>query len=466
MLSTTSVTTGRLNLGRPTRGRLALGLATTRRPVLGRVVSSVVVIALLATGVVLFDAAGAEPAAAASAEVQNGCRYSIDNKDRNVAVTLTGTGSPRKVAPGDDVVLDGASLSAELPPWVPQYLYQGGLLSAGDNTVAATVWIAIEATNTEEGVQIVEVPVEGHTTITPADPTNPLSTATATPLAVANAAIPSTTWHPTGGAIAFRQAGPGALASTPVGGTTPIGSMFLMATLSNGSTSITVKLDCRPGTVDTETPPYAFVPATSWAAFDTVAAPTAVDLDCGAETVSSGWYGLLDPDPVTLGSSTSLVGTAVDLTVPGSFFVEAYAAGDLIEGENEVPVAISGTFVGTNPTGATVAFTGTGAATSTVTDGPDEGPGDASATDAVVTIEIDDSTWTPTEAGTVSISLGSELAISLGSVDSPSVELACSPANTAFASAAVQAVGVAAPTDGDPVTNDDVAVAAAPKYAG
>lgn len=350
------------------------------------------------------------PAAAASTTVDNGCLWNYDGANRNLAVTIDGDAQPDQVVPGEAVTLAGAQLSAPLQSWLPALGYGIGLFDAGYNEVPATVWVAIEATNTVEQVQVVSLDVVASTTVTPRDPNVPGSVTTATPLEVSGAVLPTTTWTSTGGTIQFKQAGPGSLVGSGAANGAAGGSLFIAATVK----TLVATFDCQPGTVDVVNEPYPLIPATSWAAFDAVASPIPLDLSCGERTLQSIWQGSADPDPVVVGTPTTLRDGSVGLVVPGELFADAYRAGHLDVGEQSIPVQVTGSVTGSNPAGTVVPQTVSGTIVTTVTDGDTPGTADATATDGTVSLDLDDSSWTPTAVGTLAFSSGSALDVRLG----------------------------------------------------
>jgi len=156
--------------------------------------------------------------------------------------------------------------------------YEGsnGYLWPGENTLPLKAWVAIEAANTVEGVQVVEAEATWSATITdptpgPAhpNPDDPAMTpqdagaartvarnlgdesATTTSVTVQ---LPDTTWTAAGDAeVTFRQAAPGTLPLATVVGrpsgseytVAPFGSIFIRAETQRYG----MNLDCSPGTI-------------------------------------------------------------------------------------------------------------------------------------------------------------------------------------------------------------------------
>ncbi len=372
-----------------------------------------------------------QPASAASATTDNGCFWSFDSADRNLAISFSGEASPRKAAPGDTVTLSNATISAQLQAWLGVYGYNFNILEAGHNDIPASIWVAIEGSNTVEGTQVVRAEVMASTDITPSDPEVPGSQTKATPISVTNLVLPATTWTATGGSIEFRQGKPGSLSESDAG--TDLGSLFIAAKL--GAFDIT--FDCRPGTVDIVNPPYPFVPATTWAPFDRVAGPVSTPTTCASAEVTSSWFGSASPSTVVLGRTVEVGNGAVSVEVDDAVLVDAYQAGDIGTGDVSVPVAITGSITASSPAGATQPFTTTGTLTGSVTDGPAEGTGDTTADGAVVDADLPTATFTPGQVGEVTFSPGAELWLSFG--EQSWLELDCAVEPVVFESADVVA---------------------------
>jgi hypothetical protein len=229
--------------------------------------------ALAATAVLagLVLLTGVVPAGAGSATTMNACLYSADNYYRDLEVTLTGTGSPNPLPPGQSLTtavrLDGA-----MPSWLPQYGYNFGFLQVGENHIPTTIWVAIEATNTSEGAQVVQVQVDAVTMVEDPDGVVNTNDETGTPPQV-SVDLPPMTWTATGGPVELGQAGGGALPTLPGAGArgddaTPEGSVFISAQLDTR----VFNLDCQPGEYTQQG--ESFTPAVA-APFETVTEGTA-----------------------------------------------------------------------------------------------------------------------------------------------------------------------------------------------
>ena len=196
------------------------------------------------------------PAHAGTVATQNACLYSFSAEYRNQQVTLSGVGSPAGATAGAIATLSGASLSAQLPPSLPEQGYELGIFTAGYNAVPSKVWVAIAAANAAPATRVQQLTVEASTTIVVDSGGNFVS---GTPIVV-TIPIPDTTWTVTGaGPVSFSQAGPGTLPGLPVGvddKVVPVsGSIVVKPQLAN----LRFVLDCQPGST---APPYqAMTPA-------------------------------------------------------------------------------------------------------------------------------------------------------------------------------------------------------------
>ncbi|MGD9573317.1 MAG: hypothetical protein AB7V62_15650 [Thermoleophilia bacterium] len=186
----------------------------------------------------------AAPAAAVPVTVPNSCFYAIDGFWRDMPLTFDGTAAPASVPPGGSFSATGATAGAELPGFITQYGFNFGLLKAGENTLPATVWVALAGGNTTEAPQVRRVTTTASTTIT-ADGNGAF--VSATPIRV-TIPIADTFW--TGraaGPATVAQAGGGSIGPVQVlsGATvTPKGSVFIEAQLPGG---LAFQLDCQPG---------------------------------------------------------------------------------------------------------------------------------------------------------------------------------------------------------------------------
>ena len=203
----------------------------------------------------------AAPASAGVLETPNACRFTFDNEYRTQGIELTAT-APTEAAAGQAFTLTGEELEVKLRPQLAGDAAQAGLIpssAAGtQSTIVTKTWLAIRATNTSEGTQVI-----GPLTI-PATATayydEAGQTITATPFAYTPPKLPDTTWTATGGDVAFSQAGAGAIAAAkgqlPVGpggsAATVAGSAVIQANLPN---DVNFYMDCQPGETIVTRPP-------------------------------------------------------------------------------------------------------------------------------------------------------------------------------------------------------------------
>jgi hypothetical protein len=206
----------------------------------------------IAVGLLAFAAS----AHAGTVTATNACLYSFNNEYRNQLVTLTGSGSPVDAPAGTVATLSGASISAALPPSLPQTGYELGIFQPGVNLIPAQVWIAIATANAEPATQVHELSVTTSTTI---EVNGAGGFVSGTPIVV-TIPIPDTSWTVAGtGPVTFAQAPAGTLPNLPVGvgdQVVPVtGSIVVKPKLAN----LRFVLDCQPGS--TVAPFQSFTPA-------------------------------------------------------------------------------------------------------------------------------------------------------------------------------------------------------------
>jgi len=202
-----------------------------------------IVRAVAATAALAGATTAVVPAAATPVVTGNACQYSYDGYWRDIAVTLDGTASRSSAARGDTITLTGTRVDASLPAWMAEYGFRFGLLREGENEIPATVWVAVQGANTEEGVRIFEVDATAHTTVNLDATGRPLPA----PMVYDIPDLPDSTWTARGGEVTFGQAPAGTLPPIPAGpgGTTvvPVGSVYIQARLG----AAVLGLDCLPG---------------------------------------------------------------------------------------------------------------------------------------------------------------------------------------------------------------------------
>ncbi|MGD9570439.1 MAG: hypothetical protein AB7V62_00965 [Thermoleophilia bacterium] len=212
--------------------------------------------AVIAAGLAL-----AAPAAAATATTPNACRYSIDGLWRDMPLEVTTSvsilpdpryPSPTEVVPGLTVRSATGTFDVDLPDYLARFGYGLGLLKPGPNTVQADVWLAVRATNTKERTRVVGPVTISATTTIDADPSSG-DFIGATPWSYSAPVLPQFDWLAVGGDVAISQAGPGTLPVLPVGpGDAPralTGSAAIQLTFTSSPVvpSPSLYLDCQPG---------------------------------------------------------------------------------------------------------------------------------------------------------------------------------------------------------------------------
>lgn len=196
----------------------------------------------------------ASTATAAAVETPNACKFTYDGEYRTQGVAVTAS-APAGAEPGQTVTLAGERLEVVLRQELASDAAQAGLIPSSpggtSTTIVTRTWLAIRATNTREGTQVVGPITLPATTTAYYDEAG--QSITATPFAYTPPRLPDTTWTATGGTVDFSQAGPGAIAAAkgqlPVGpggsGATVQGSAVVQANLPN---DVNFFMDCQPGT--------------------------------------------------------------------------------------------------------------------------------------------------------------------------------------------------------------------------
>jgi hypothetical protein len=187
----------------------------------------------------------APPAGAAPVETGHACLYSYDGYYRNLALTLDVTPPTDPVVAGDTFAVD-VRVAGRMPEWIPVFGYNLGLLQPGSNAIPTTIWVALEATGTAEGTQVVQIDVDALTEVDDPDGT-PNGNESGTPPTI-DVSLPPVTWTSTGGPVEVRQAPAGSLSEVGVpdgeGGTTnPTGTVYMSAAVGD----VPFALDCQPG---------------------------------------------------------------------------------------------------------------------------------------------------------------------------------------------------------------------------
>jgi hypothetical protein len=210
---------------------------------------------LLLAGVLVAPASSA-----ASSTFENQCQYSYDRYWRPVPLVFDGRltdGSGTTLAPGaqlavgDTVQFRDGTVSALLPSWIVTFAYESSMIPLGDGQLPVKAWLALEATNTAEGVTA-PIPLttvaRTHVVLTPAGLVDEAQSS----IWVESAPIPAQSWTATGGEVAVRQALGESLAPVPArpdGSTVrPRGSLYVDAALTFPSgEQFHLYLDCLQG---------------------------------------------------------------------------------------------------------------------------------------------------------------------------------------------------------------------------
>ena len=163
----------------------------------------------------LFAGALVAPASsAASTQFENQCQYSYDRYWRPVPLVFDGRltdGSGTELTPGaqlavgDTVRYSNGTVSALLPSWIVTFAYESSMIPLGDGQLPVKAWLALEATNTVEGVTApIPLTTVARTNVVLAP--SGLVDETRSSIWVEAAPIPTQSWTATGGEVAVRQA--------------------------------------------------------------------------------------------------------------------------------------------------------------------------------------------------------------------------------------------------------------------
>jgi hypothetical protein len=435
------------------------------------------------------------PAAASATVVPNVCQYSFDGFYREIPIGMAGTPAinaapPRYpvaggsvVNPGQTVTLDsvpGQPLDVALPENLQRFGYQAGLLSPGSNVLNVKVWVAIRATNTVEGVQILgPLAVTASTTIETSTGDNTGTFVSATPFSYAKPDLPQTTWTATGGEVVFSQAEGGTLGSLPVGNADALrplaGSVVIQAVIN---ANLSFFMDCRPGSVPVinpvdgagpnfveNTPPPIDASITGannsscisnqgrLATGPAANLPAGVSREIDAIGVRLSSAG--NPAEIALGASYTVAAGNAEITLPGDTVA---TLGRQVDGVTQLvtaksyPLDLWVTLAATN----TVEGTQTVRATGTYAfppgmNTPDGTPG----MPVVATLVLPSTTWTPAGAGTIRVAAGQPGSMAPISVSGNSAADPLGPvATTPYAVAPFGSIVLRAGTDINPVTLD------------
>ncbi|MDA0161165.1 hypothetical protein OM076_12880 [Solirubrobacter ginsenosidimutans] len=209
---------------------------------------------LLLTGALAAPASSA--AAFPDATFGNQCQYSYDRYWRPVPMIFGGTltdgagkelASGTRLAVGDTVRLQGGTVSAVLPSWILPFAYDSGMIGLGGGELPVRGWLALEATNTVEGVVApiaLTTVARTHVEVTASNQVDEERSS----IVVVQAPVPAQTWTATGGEVQVRQAVGESLPPIPVGrdgaDVRVRGSLFVEASLSG---DLKLFMDCLQG---------------------------------------------------------------------------------------------------------------------------------------------------------------------------------------------------------------------------
>jgi mucin-2 len=204
---------------------------------------------LFAMVVTVLLAPSSHPAIALAAT--NACKSNATATFSDISIGLTGTATPSAATVGTDTItLSGIGLTAAVPATLLIAGYNLGLLTTGSNAIPVKGWASIAASNTAEGNRTLTFTASVNTVITDPNGVPGTGDETATPLSL-NVTLPSTTFTPTGGNVAFTQGAPGSLPAIPAGqvspgATTPVGGIYISAQVAGGL--VKANFDCQVGT--------------------------------------------------------------------------------------------------------------------------------------------------------------------------------------------------------------------------
>ena len=191
---------------------------------------------------------------------ENQCQYSYDRYWRPVPIVFGGrltNGSGTELTPGaqlsvgDTVRLEGGTVSAVLPSWITTFAYEAGMIPLGDGELPVKAWLALEATNTAEGIKAgipLDTIARTQVVLTPGGVVDEEKSS----VVVDAAPVPTQSWTATGGEVLVRQAFAESLPPLPIredGSTARVrGSLFVDAKLTFPSGDVFhLYLDCLQG---------------------------------------------------------------------------------------------------------------------------------------------------------------------------------------------------------------------------
>ncbi|WP_028063430.1 hypothetical protein [Solirubrobacter soli] len=191
----------------------------------------------------------------------NQCQYSYDGLWRPVPMVFSGKltdaggtelANDAKLAVGDKVVLRDGTVSAVLPSWIPKTAYDFSMIGPGDTDLPVRAWLALEATNTAEGVTApiaLDTVARAHIELLPSGEVDEQRSS----LIVIAAPFAPVSWTATGGEVQVRQALGESLPPLPIGrngnDVRVRGSLYVEASLASDAKLF---LDCLQATQELE----------------------------------------------------------------------------------------------------------------------------------------------------------------------------------------------------------------------
>ncbi len=147
----------------------------------------------------------------------------------------------------DTVRLQNGTVSAILPTWIIEFAYASEIIGVGTTDLPVRAWLALEATNTEQGITPpipLQTTARAHVVLTPGGVVDVEQSS----LIVIQAPVPTQAWTATGGEVQVRQALGESLPPLPVGrdgaDVQVRGSLYVEASLGAAGR---LYLDCLQG---------------------------------------------------------------------------------------------------------------------------------------------------------------------------------------------------------------------------
>lgn len=390
-------------------------------------------------GTLVWSAVGAPPANAATVTTPTSCTNTAQAGTSSLPITISGAATPSSATVGTDTVtLAGATFAIDVPATTLLAGYGLGLLTAGTtssdpaatNVIPAIVNVTLLGSNTSEASatfatgpgpdgKIADNPltpanetadnvpgpngfglnVTGTTVIVDPTPANKTSgDETATPLTV-TAALPTTTWTPTGGDIALSlgntstfavlgggflvvsftcqpgtpaPAGCGPAPLTPCTTTTPVPALpFSTVTVSGGSTTSSTSSTTTSSTTSTSTTSTSTTSTstTSTSTTSTTAPPVVPTKVSGTGNYTTTCKNSVTPEtselqfavtgstmsPIEAGSTASLTNQSWEVSVPSSVLQTGINLGLLSPGDTPAGTAVVAVFASNTKEGTVTA---------------------------------------------------------------------------------------------------------------